>query len=216
MSFGGKEPISQKPEINTQAPKSDTIPPRVTTQTPTAKSETEAQQEPTAPVTEAQQEPTAPAYQGIHIAKQYNIEVELMLAIIYAESNFNPIAVSKNGAGGLMQMMPGTARELGLKVPQYQNKRKPNLNSNIDERFNPYKNLNAGLTYFNRLAEKYKGNLTLALGAYNVGPGKVRVDGPLISGGKKYANNVLSRYQHYRDNVTQMETDLKRLEAVLN
>ncbi|MYA72600.1 lytic transglycosylase domain-containing protein [Candidatus Poribacteria bacterium] len=153
---------------------------------------------------------------AVQIAKQYDIDVNLMLAIIYAESNFNPIAVSKNGAGGLMQMMPETARELGLTVPKYQDKRKPKLDSHIDERFDPHKNLHAGLTYFKMLLEKYRGNLTLALGAYNVGPGKVKVAGPLISRGKKYANKVLSRSQHYRDNVAQMETDLKRLEALLN
>ena len=204
MSFGGKEPVSQQPETSTQAPKSNTTGPSVTAQTPTAKSETETQQK-----------QTISEYQSIQIAKKHNIEVALMLAIIHAESNFNPIAVSKNGAGGLMQMMPGTARELGLKVPQYQDKRKPKLNSDIDERFNPYKNLNAGLTYFKRLVEKYKGNLTLALGAYNIGPGKVKVAGPLTSRGKKYANTVLSRYQLYRDNIAQMEMDLKRLEAVL-
>ena len=208
MSFGGKAPISQRPEIHTQTPST-------AAQTPTSQSA--AAQTPTSqPATQTQQEPTDPEYQSVQIAKKHNIEVELMLAIIHAESNFNPIAVSKNGAGGLMQMMPGTARELGLKVPQYQDKRKPKLNSNIDERFNPYKNLNAGLTYFMRLVEKYKGNLTLALGAYNVGPSKVRVAGPLISRAKKYANRVLSRYQLYRDNVAQMETDLKRLEALLN
>ena len=239
MSFGGKkEPISQNPEISTQASKSNTIVPSATAQIPTSEPLTQTQQPKTqieatrqelnlppthtpqtpAPksATETQQEQTAPEYQSTQIAKQHNIEVPLMLAIIHAESNFNPIAVSKNGAAGLMQMMPETARELGLKVPQYQDKRKPNLNSNIDERFNPYKNLHAGLIYFKRLVEKYKGNLTLALGAYNVGPGKVRVAGPLISRGKKYANKVLSRYQLYRDNATQMETDLKRLEAVLN
>ena len=66
------------------------------------------------------------------------------------------------------------------------------------------------------LLEKYESNLTLALGAYNVGPGKVKVDGPLISRGKTYADKVLNRYQLYRDNIRQMETDLKRLEAVLN
>ena len=149
------------------------------------------------------------------IAAEYNIELPLMLAIIHAESNFNPVAVSKNGAGGLMQMMPMTARELGLKVPQYQNRRKPTLNANIDERFDPHKNLHAGLTYFKMLLEKYRGNLTLALGAYNVGPSKVRVNRPLISRGKQYANKVLSRYRYYRDNETQMETDLKQLETVL-
>lgn len=206
MSFGGKkESISQNPEISTQAPKSNTIVPRVTAQIPTAK-----------PEAETQQEQTAPKHQSIQIAKQHNIEVPLMLAIIHAESNFNPIAVSKNGAGGLMQMMPETAGELGLTVPKYQDKRKPNLDSHIDERFDPHKNLHAGLTYFNMLLEKYESNLTLALGAYNVGPGKVRVGGPLTSRGKKYADTVLNRYQHYRDNIQQMETDLKRLEAVLN
>ncbi|MDE0399680.1 MAG: transglycosylase SLT domain-containing protein [Candidatus Poribacteria bacterium] len=218
MSFGGKAPISQRPEIHTQAPSTAAQTPTsqsAAAQTPTSQSA--AAQTPTSqPATQTQQEPTDPEYQSVQIAKKHNIEVELMLAIIHAESNFNPIAVSKNGAGGLMQMMPGTARELGLKVPQYQDKRKPKLNSNIDERFNPYKNLNAGLTYFMRLVEKYKGNLTLALGAYNVGPSKVRVAGPLISRAKKYANRVLSRYQLYRDNVAQMETDLKRLEALLN
>ena len=138
-----------------------------------------------------------------------------MLAIIHGESNFNPTAVSKNGAAGLMQVMPATARYLGLKVPQYENKLKPKLNPNIDERFDPLKNLHAGLTYLKMLLERYRGNLTLALGAYNVGPGKVRVEGPLTSKGKKYANKVLSRFQHYRDNAEQMEIDLKQLESVL-
>lgn len=227
MSFGGKEPILQKPEISTQTPKSNTTVPSVTAQTPISQPVIQTQkpnlppthtpQPPTAKSeTETQQKQTVPEYQSIQIAKKHNIEVALMLAIIHAESNFNPIAVSKNGAGGLMQMMPETARELGLTVPKYQDKRKPKLDSHIDERFDPHKNLHAGLTYFNMLLEKYKDNLTLALGAYNVGPGKVRVDGPLISRGKKYADTVLSRYQFYRDNIGQMETDLKRLEALLN
>ena len=89
-----------------------------------------------------------PQYKAVQIAKQYDIDVELMLAIIHAESNFNPIAVSKNGAGGLMQMMPETARELGLTVPKYQDKRKPKLDSHVDQRFDPNKNLHAGLIYF--------------------------------------------------------------------
>ncbi len=154
-------------------------------------------------------------YLSVQIATEYHIDLPLMLAIIYAESNFNPLAVSKNGAAGLMQVMPATARDLGLKVPQYQDKREPTLNANIDERFDPYKNLHAGLAYFKMLLEKYKGNLTLALGAYNVGPGKVRIDGPLVSRGKQYANKVRNRARYYRENTTQMEADLKRLEAVL-
>ena len=115
-----------------------------------------------------------------------------------------------------MQMMPHTAQELGLKVPNYSNRLNPKRDASIDERFDPTKNLHAGLTYFNKLFEKYQGDLTLALGAYNVGPGRVRVRGPLISKGKKYANKVLTRYQFYRDNAGKMEVDLKRLEALLN
>ena len=155
-------------------------------------------------------------YKATQIAQEYDIDVALMLAIIHTESNFNPIAVSKNGAAGLMQIMPGTARGYGLKVPQYENKRKPKLDPKVDERFDPHKNLHAGLTYFKMLVEKYLNDLTLALGAYNVGPAKVRIRGPLISRGKEYAKKVLNRYQSYRDNMTQMETDLKRLERILN
>ena len=206
MSFGRTQPISHKPDavaLSARKPDADAL---SAPQAPISK-----------PTTQTQKiEQPKSADKAIQIAKQYDIDVALMLAIIYAESNFNPSAVSKNGAGGLMQMMPETARELGLTVPQYQDKRKPKLDSYIDERFDPHKNLHAGLTYFKMLLEKYRGNLTLALGAYNIGPGKVKVAGPLISSGKKYADKVLSRSQHYRDNVAQMETDLKRLEALLN
>ena len=138
-----------------------------------------------------------------------------MLAIIYVESKFNPVAVSKSGAGGLMQMVPGTARELGLKVPNYSNKLNPSLDGSIDERFDSVKNLEAGIIYFNQLREKYLNNLTLALGAYNVGPGKVRIRGPLISRGKIYADKVLKRRNLYQSNKTLLITDLNRLEALL-
>ena len=209
MSFGSTQPISHKPEaVASSGP-----------QAPISKSTTQTEKiEQPKSVDKAPQiaEQYDIADKAPQIAEQYDIDVELMLAIIHAESNFNPIAVSKNGAGGLMQMMPETARELGLTVPKYQDKRNPKLDSYIDERFDPHKNLHAGLTYFKMLLEKYRGNLTLALGAYNVGPGRVRVAGPLISRGKRYANKVLNRSQHYRDNAKQMETDLKRLEALLN
>lgn len=205
MSFGGIQPIRQKLDA---APLS--VPKTPISSTPKA-SISEA-----TPETQQQTQQPKSTDKAIQIAKQYDINVDLMLAIIYAESNFNPIAVSKNGAGGLMQMMPETARGLGLTVPKYQNKRKPKLDPNIDERFDPHKNLHAGLIYFKTLLEKYRGDLTLALGAYNVGPGKVKVDGPLISRGQIYADKVLNRAQHYRDNVAYKKAALKRLEAVLN
>lgn len=164
----------------------------------------------------SQPRPDVSGTSAAQIAQQYDIDIELVLAIIHTESTFNPLAVSPTGAGGLMQLMPATAREFGLKVPQYEDKRNPTIDPNVDERFDPRKNLHVGLTYFKMLYEKYLNDLTLSLGAYNVGPGKVRIRGPLISRGKKYANKVINRYQNYRDNPTQMESDLKRLEGLLN
>ena len=149
------------------------------------------------------------------IAQKHKISIELLLAIIYVESKFNPVAVSKTGAGGLMQIIPATAREMGLKVPNYSNKLKPSLNGSVDERFDVKKNLEAGLTYFNKLLKKYQNNLTLALGAYNVGPGRVKVGGPLISRGKIYAEKVINRRNLYQKNATLFKIDLKRLEIIL-
>ncbi len=153
---------------------------------------------------------------SIQIAEKHNISVELMLAIIYVESKFNPVAVSRTGAGGLMQILPATAREYGLKVPHYKNKTKPNIDGKVDERFDAQKNLEAGLTYFNYLLERYHNNQTLALGAYNVGPGRVSIKGPLLSRGKIYVNKVISRQKIYHDDKSVLETDLSRLEVILN
>ena len=190
MSFGGTQPISQSAISSRESAVSK----EVESRKPMANNQ----------------------YKAAQIAREYDIDVALMLAIIHTESNFNPLAVSKNGAAGLMQIMPGAARDLGLKVPQYKNRRKPKLDSKIDERFDPNKNLHAGLTYFKMLYEKHLNNLTLALGAYNVGPAKVRIRGPLISRGKRYAKKVMNRSQYYRDKSAQMEIDLKRLERILN
>ncbi len=205
MSFGGQQLTSQQSETKTEKQQSD------------GEDTTPIQPREANPTIQTQPPEQKPAkYKTVQIAEKYNIDVELILAIVHTESNFNPLAVSQNGAAGLMQMMPYTAQEIGLKVPKYSNKRKPTRNANTDERFNPTKNLHAGLTYFKKLLEKYNGDLTLALGAYNVGPGRVRVHGPLIGRGKRYAKKVITRSQLYRDNAEQMEVDLKRLEAALN
>ncbi len=190
MSFGGPQPISRSAGSNQQPATSKEV--------------------------ENRRLMANNQYKAAQIAREYDIDAALMLAIIHTESKFNPIAVSKNGAGGLMQLMPDTAREFGLKVPQYQNKRKPKLDPKVDERFDSHKNLHAGLTYFKMLHEKHLNNLTLALGAYNVGPSKVKIRGPLISRGKRYAKKVMNRSQYYRDNAAQMEIDLQRLERLLN
>lgn len=205
MFFGGQEFISQKPAITTKIQQPHSADP--TTIQPTRTKSTTYTQQPKQNLSK---------YKTVRIAEAHNTDVELLLAIVFVESNFNPVAVSKTGAAGLMQMIPQTAQELGLKVPKYKDKRKPKRDANIDERFDPIQNLHAGLTYFNKLLKKYRGDLTLTLGAYNVGPNRVRISGPLISRGKQYAKKVLTRYQLYRDNKEKMEVDLKRLEAVLN
>lgn len=205
MSFGGQQPTSQETETNTKTQPPQSQFKNTTITQPTAAKSTIQTQQP-------KQKPSK--YKVVQIAEEHDLDAELLLAIVYAESNFNPLAVSPNGAGGLMQVMPHTARELGLKVPKYNNKRKPNRDPNVDERFDPTKNLRAGSTYFKKLLKKYRENLTLALGAYNVGPGRVRIRGPLISKGHRYAKKVITRSQLYRDNPEKMEIDLQKLEAV--
>jgi len=91
----------------------------------------------------------------IYYARKHGIPEELFLNLVRAESNFNPRAVSPKGAMGLCQLMPQTARELGVKNP-----------FDVDE------NLNAGAKYLKKLYKKYK-DWKLALAAYNAGEGAV-------------------------------------------
>jgi len=88
----------------------------------------------------------------IMVAKEHQVDPALIQAIIMAESGNNPMAVSKRGAKGLMQLMPRTARSLGVKDP-----------------FNPEHNIQGGVKYFKKLLDRYDGNINLALAAYNAG-----------------------------------------------
>ncbi len=86
-------------------------------------------------------------------ARRHGLSEPLIKAIIKAESNFNPRAVSKKGAKGLMQIMPKNFNSLNIRNP-----------------FNPRENIMGGAKYFKKMHTRYKGKLPLALAAYNAGP----------------------------------------------
>jgi hypothetical protein len=91
------------------------------------------------------------------IAHRHRVDPAMVQAIIMAESSFNPNAVSKRGAIGLMQLMPNTAKSLGINDP-----------------LNPEHNITGGVLYFKKLLREFHGDVKLALAAYNAGIRKVK------------------------------------------
>ena len=149
------------------------------------------------------------------LAQKYDIELPLILAVIEIESVFKPDIVSNAGAVGLMQLMPATAREQGLRVPMYKDPLNPISNLRLDERFDPKKNIEAGLKFLSSMIDKYNKNYVLALCAYNAGPGCVDKDVPTIRETERHVDRVLNRYYEYQNSPEEMQSALEKLNAIL-
>jgi hypothetical protein len=109
--------------------------------------------------------------------QRYNIPPNLLKAVAKAESNFRPDAVSTAGAMGIMQLMPGTASGLG-----------------VTDAFDPEQNIMGGAKYLRQMLDRFGGDLQLALGAYNAGPGNVAKYGGVPSFSQNYVSKVIGYY----------------------
>jgi soluble lytic murein transglycosylase-like protein len=112
-------------------------------------------------------------------ASRHSVDPNLVRALVKVESNFNPNAVSRKGAMGLMQLMPQTARQLNLKNP-----------------FDPQQNIDAGVRHLKQLLDNYNGDVRLSLAAYNAGSGAVsRSRGiPRYSETQNYVRRITNLY----------------------
>jgi soluble lytic murein transglycosylase-like protein len=111
-------------------------------------------------------------------AQLNGVRTDLIRAVVQVESGFNPFAESPKGARGLMQLMPATVRQFGVRNP-----------------FNPVENVRAGVAYLRQLLDRYENNETLALAAYNAGPGAVDRSGQRVPPYRETQSYVLRIHQ---------------------
>jgi len=116
-------------------------------------------------------------------ASRYGLDPLLIKAVIKQESNFNPNATSNKGALGLMQLMPGTARDM-----------------EVNDAFDPRDNIFGGARYLRRLSSQFNGDLALTLASYNAGPERVGNAKmvPNIPETQDYVRNVIAFYNSYK------------------
>ncbi|HTO71960.1 MAG TPA: transglycosylase SLT domain-containing protein [Myxococcota bacterium] len=115
-------------------------------------------------------------------SRQHGVSAALVKAVIAAESGFDPLALSRRGAQGLMQLMPDTAEQLG-----------------VDDAYDPWQNIDGGTRYLCELIDRFPGELELALAAYNAGPEAVRqYQGvPPYAETRGYVRRVLAYYKKF-------------------
>jgi soluble lytic murein transglycosylase-like protein len=115
-------------------------------------------------------------------AEKYDVPFSLIKAIIRAESDFDPSAVSRAGACGLMQIMPETAKDLG-----------------VVDAFDPRENILGGVRYFKSLLTQFQGSMPLALAAYNAGPNKINAhwEVPRIEETEAFVDKVMEYFNGY-------------------
>jgi hypothetical protein len=113
-----------------------------------------------------------------HYAQKYNLDKNMVQAVIKAESNFDPYAVSSAGAQGLMQLMPATAAEMSIRNP-----------------FDPGQNIAGGTQYLYKLMQLFDNDIDLVLAGYNAGPGNVKKYGGIPP--FKETQNYVKRVKHY-------------------
>jgi hypothetical protein len=126
-------------------------------------------------------------------AQTYQVDAALIQAIIMAESNYNPKAVSHRGAQGLMQLMPTTAKSLG-----------------VQDSFDPALNIDGGVRYFKRLLDRFDGNIKFALAAYNAGSRYVQKYGgvPPFRATRIYIKKVLNYHRIFQGQTAATENGL--------
>lgn len=112
-------------------------------------------------------------------AEKYGVDAKFLKSIAKCESDFDPACVSHSGATGIMQLMPATAAELG-----------------VSDSYDPYQNIMGGAQYISELLDKYNGDTSLALAAYNAGSGNVAKYGgiPPFTETQNYVKKVLGYY----------------------